>query len=107
MILIYKQFRTETDTFGPIKVDASRYWGAQTQRYHPFVLFCLLPLLPYHRSLENFDIGGPTERMPIPLIRAFAIIKKAAATVNIEFGLDPKVVNAIVKASDEVGMPLY
>lgn len=54
------------------------------------------------RSLENFDIGGPMERMPIPLIRAFAVVKKAAATVNIGFGLDPKVANAIVQAADEV-----
>lgn len=77
--------RTETDTFGPIKVDATRYWGAQTQR-----------------SLENFDIGGPTERMPIPLIRAFGVVKKAAATVNVGFGLDPKVVNAIAQAADEI-----
>jgi fumarate hydratase class II len=78
-------FRKETDTFGPIDVDSSRYWGAQTQR-----------------SLENFDIGGPSERMPIPIIRALAIIKKAAATVNIGFGLDPKIANAIVQAADEV-----
>lgn len=77
--------RKETDTFGPINVDASRYWGAQTQR-----------------SLENFDIGGPTEKMPIPVIRAFAIVKKAAAIVNLQFGLDPKVSQAIIQAADEV-----
>jgi fumarate hydratase class II len=40
--------------------------------------------------------------MPIPLIRAFAIVKKAAAKVNIGFGLDPKVANAIQQAADEV-----
>ena len=42
------------------------------------------------------------ERMPIPLIRAFGVVKKAAATVNIGFGMDPKVANAIVQATDEV-----
>jgi fumarate hydratase class II len=77
--------RTETDTFGPIKVDDSRYWGAQTQR-----------------SLENFDIGGPGERMPFPVIKAFGIIKKAAAIVNQDYGLDPKIANAIINAADEV-----
>lgn len=60
------------------------------------------PPYTHQRSLENFDIGGPTERMPIPLIRAFAVVKKAAATVNLGFGLDPKVVNAISQAADEV-----
>ena len=55
--------RTETDTFGPIQVPADRYWGAQTQR-----------------SLENFKIGG--ERMPLALIRAFGVQKKAAAMAN-------------------------
>ena len=60
--------RTETDTFGPIEVPADRYWGAQTQR-----------------SLENFRIG--TERMPLPLIRALGIVKRAAAEVNHALGL--------------------
>ena len=53
--------------FGPIEVPADRYWGAQTQR-----------------SLENFRIG--TERMPQPLIRAFGIVKRAAAEANRELG---------------------
>ncbi len=57
------QYRTETDSFGPIEVPAERYWGAQTQR-----------------SLGNFKIGD--DRMPPPLIRAFGIVKKAAAKVN-------------------------
>ena len=52
--------RTETDTFGAIEVPADRYWGAQTQR-----------------SIENFRIGS--ERMPLPLIRAFGLVKRAAA----------------------------
>jgi fumarate hydratase class II len=58
--------RVETDSFGPIEVPADRY-GAQTER-----------------SLRNFHIG--TERMPIPLIRALAIIKRAAGEVNHELG---------------------
>ncbi len=56
--------RVETDSFGPIEVPADRYWGAQTQR-----------------SLQNFRIGG--ERMPLPLIHAMAMIKKAAALTNV------------------------
>ena len=76
--------RTETDTFGPIAVPANKYWGAQTQR-----------------SLENFKISG--ERMPLPLIHAFGVIKKAAAIANVAMkDLDPKIADAIAKASDEV-----
>jgi len=76
--------RTETDTFGPIDVPADRYWGAQTQR-----------------SLENFRIG--TERMPLPLIRAFGIVKRAAAEVNRDLGLlDAKRARAIVAVAQEV-----
>ena len=59
--------RTETDSFGPIEVPADRYWGAQTER-----------------SLENFQIGG--ERMPKPIVRAFGIVKRAAALVNQDMG---------------------
>ena len=79
------KFRQEKDTFGPLQVPADRYWGAQTQR-----------------SLQNFDIGGHQERMPEPLIEAFGVLKKAAATVNKNFGLDPKVSEAICQAADEV-----
>ena len=76
--------RTETDSFGPIEVPADRYWGAQTQR-----------------SLQNFRIGA--DRMPPPVVRAFGIVKKAAAIVNGEFGmLDGKLVDAITRAADEV-----
>src|ERR1700744_5161195 len=76
--------RTETDTFGPIEVPADRYWGAQTQR-----------------SLQNFRIG--TERMPQPLIRAFGIVKRAAAETNLALGLlDARRARAIVKAAQEV-----
>ncbi|KAF9324359.1 fumarase fum1 [Podila minutissima] len=80
-----QKFRQEADTFGNLEVPADRYWGAQTQR-----------------SLQNFDIGGPTERMPEPLIKAFGVLKRAAATVNMTYGLDQTVGQAIVKASDEV-----
>jgi fumarate hydratase class II len=60
--------RIEKDTMGEIKVAADRYWGAQTQR-----------------SLENFEIGDL--RFTRPLIRAFGLLKKAAAEVNRELGL--------------------
>ena len=62
--------RTETDAFGELQVDSSRYWGAQTQR-----------------SLGNFKINQPHDRMPPPIVRAFGILKGAAATVNMKFGL--------------------
>lgn len=83
--LVMSGYREEADTFGPLRVANDRYWGAQTQR-----------------SLMNFDIGGETERLPPPLIKAFGILKKAAATVNMEYGLDPKVGKAIQEAADEV-----
>src|ERR1700754_1089237 len=76
--------RTETDTFGPIEVAADRYWGAQTQR-----------------SLQNFRIGE--ERMPLPLIRAMALVKRASAEVNQSLGiLDGKRARAIAAAAQEV-----
>ena len=79
-----KTTRTETDTFGPIEVPADRYWGAQTQR-----------------SLQNFRIG--TERMPLPLVRALGLVKRAAAEVNMQLGrLDETIGQAVVTAADEV-----
>jgi fumarate hydratase class II len=76
--------RTETDTFGPIEVPADRYWGAQTER-----------------SLENFKIGS--ERMPRPLIRAFGLVKRAAALVNKDMGLiDGKLADTIAAAAQDV-----
>jgi fumarate hydratase class II len=76
--------RTEQDSMGPIEVDASRYWGAQTQR-----------------SIQNFRIGG--DRMPLPLIYALAAIKKASALVNRELGLLPEEkARLIVAAADEI-----
>ncbi|SPQ95534.1 fumarate hydratase [Plasmodiophora brassicae] len=77
--------RVERDTFGEIHVPASAYWGAQTQR-----------------SIQNFDIGGDRERMPVPVVRAFGVLKKAAATVNQQFGLKPEIAKAICQAADEV-----
>ena len=71
-------FRTEHDTFGPLEVQADRYWGAQTQR-----------------SLMNFKIGGERERMPLPVVKAFGILKKSAAKANANYGLDPKIAAAV------------
>jgi fumarate hydratase class II len=60
-----------------------------------------------YSSLQNFDIGGPTERLPPPLIKAFGVLKKAAAAVNQTYGLDPKVTDAIQTAADDVcSLPL-
>ena len=50
----------------------------------------------------NFKIGGPEERMPLPVIHAFGILKKAAAIVNSEYGLDPKIKDAICQAAGEL-----
>lgn len=47
----------------------------------------------------NFKIGGPEERMPLPVVHAFGILKKAAALVNTEFGLDKNLADAISKAA--------
>ena len=76
--------RTETDTFGPLEVPADRYWGAQTER-----------------SRINFRIGD--ELMPLPIIRALAIVKRAAAETNRELGsLDARRAKAIVEAAQEI-----
>lgn len=76
--------RIEKDTMGSIEVDASRYWGAQTER-----------------SRRNFKIGG--ERMPIALIHAYARLKLIAAEVNGSLGfLKPEWVDAIKNAAQEV-----
>lgn len=55
-----------------------------------------------YSSLQNFDIGGAAERLPEPLIKAFGVLKKAASIVNVGYGMDPKVGEAIGKAADEV-----
>ncbi|WP_274366245.1 class II fumarate hydratase [Paenibacillus thermotolerans] len=78
------EYRIEKDTMGEIKVPADVLWGAQTQR-----------------SCENFNIG--TERMPLEIVRALAILKKAAALANRRLGkLDPEKTDAIVTAADEI-----
>ena len=50
----------------------------------------------------NFKIGGERERMPVPVVRAFGILKKAAAKANLEYGLEPKIADAMVQACDEI-----
>jgi fumarate hydratase class II len=76
--------RSESDAFGPLDIPADRHWGAQTQR-----------------SLHNFRIGS--ERMPLPIIRAFGLIKRAAAEVNRELGsLDRRRAGAIIAVARDV-----
>jgi fumarate hydratase, class II len=76
--------RAETDSFGPIEVPAEHYWGAQTER-----------------SRHNFNIGD--ERMPLPIVRALALIKRVSAQTNRELGLiDARRAKAIVQAADEI-----
>ena len=76
--------RIETDSFGPIQVEASRYWGAQAER-----------------SLGNFRIGW--EKQPAAIVRALGIVKRAAAETNMAMGrLDPKLGETIVRAAQEV-----
>lgn len=78
-------FREERDTFGPINVPADKLWGAQTQR-----------------SLQNFEIGGEREQMPEQIIQSFGVLKKCAAKVNMDYGLDPTIGKAIMQAAQEV-----
>jgi fumarate hydratase class II len=52
--------------------------------------------------LQNFKIGGERERMPVPIVRAFGVLKKSAAKANLNFGLDPKIAEAVMQAADEV-----
>ncbi|WP_333023375.1 class II fumarate hydratase [Wolbachia endosymbiont of Pentidionis agamae] len=76
--------RIESDSLGELEVLSEHYWGAQTQR-----------------SLENFKIG--MEKMPKPLIKALAIVKLAAAKVNIKYSaIDEKIGNAICQAAQEI-----
>ena len=76
--------RIERDSIGELEVPSDKYYGAQTQR-----------------SLDNFKIGG--EVFQREFIRAYGLIKKAAASVNHRFGnINDKILNAIHKASDEV-----
>ncbi|MBS7804592.1 class II fumarate hydratase [Rhizobiales bacterium TNE-4] len=81
--------RTETDSFGPIEVPAAHHWGAQTERSRYF-----------------FRIGD--EKMPRPLIRALALVKQAAATVNHTLGeLDAERANAIATAAAAIAAGQY
>ena len=77
-------WREESDSMGVVRVPANKYWGAQTQR-----------------SLQNFKIGG--EKMPMEMLRALAIVKHAAATVNETLGkLAPELAEPIRVAAREV-----
>lgn len=76
--------RTEFDTLGPVEVPADKYWGPQTQR-----------------AIGNFRIGE--EKMPLPIIRGFALLKKAAASVNLERQLLPDdIAEAMMQSCDEI-----
>ncbi|HLV12791.1 MAG TPA: lyase family protein, partial [Trueperaceae bacterium] len=78
------EYRVEKDTLGEVRVPADRYWGAQTER-----------------SRQNFKIGG--QRMPIEVIRGFAVLKKAAAQVNAELaGLERDKADLIARVCDEI-----
>jgi len=77
-------FRTEKDTMGPVEIPADKYWGAQTER-----------------SRNNFKIGG--NKMPVEVIHAFAILKKAAAQANFELKvLSKEKCDIISKVCDEI-----
>ncbi len=76
--------RTETDSLGAIEVPAGAYWGAQTQR-----------------SIENFPFPA-SERMPVAIIHALALVKQAAARVNRNHGLPADIADAIETAAAEV-----
>jgi fumarate hydratase class II len=76
--------RVESDAFGPLEIAADKLWGAQTER-----------------SLRNFRIG--TETMPIAIVHALGLIKRAAAEVNRDLGaLDRRRAGAIVKAAQDI-----
>lgn len=78
------EYRTEKDSMGDVQVPAEKYWAAQTQR-----------------SIQNFKIGG--QKMPIEIIKAFAILKKAAALTNLECGvLEAEKAQLIGKVCDEI-----
>jgi fumarate hydratase class II len=80
------EYRIEKDTMGEVKVPASAYYGAQTQR-----------------SIENFDIARDINRMPKEIIRAFAYLKKAAAITNFDLGvLSKEKCELIGKVCDEI-----
>jgi fumarate hydratase class II len=81
-----QKFRIEKDTMGPVGVPSDKYWGAQTQR-----------------SKQNFTIGGEHMKMPVEVINAFAILKKASAIVNYELNVLPgDKADIISKVCDEI-----
>jgi len=84
---VSQQFRTETDSMGEIRVPSEAYWGAQTQR-----------------SLLHFSIGSAErDRIPLEIIHALGLLKKAAAIANLELGaIDRDRSDWIVQAADEV-----
>src|SRR5215831_3012675 len=76
--------RTESDAFGPLTIPAEKLWGAQTER-----------------SLHNFRIGG--EQMPVEIVHALGLIKRAAADVNRALGsLDRRRATAIAKVAQDI-----
>ena len=80
------KMRLEKDTMGFIEVPADKYWGAQTQR-----------------SLNYFKIGGPEMKMPLEIIRAFAVLKKAASIINCQLGvLSEQKSNVMNQVCDEI-----
>ena len=79
-------YRIEHDTMGQVEVPADKYWGAQTQR-----------------SLQNFAIGGANMKMPMEVVRAFAVLKKAAARTNQQLGvLSAEKADLIAQVCDEI-----
>ena len=83
LVFVPMSTRTETDSIGPIEVPADAYWGAQTER-----------------SLENFPFGA-RERMPVGIVHALAIVKRACARVNRQ-ALGAEKADAIDAAAAEV-----
>jgi fumarate hydratase class II len=81
---VFMEYRIEHDALGEMKVPQDKYWAAQTQR-----------------SLQNFPIGD--DKMPREIIRAFAVLKKAAALTNRDFGkLDDRRCDLICQVCDEI-----
>ena len=78
--------RQESDSMGVLSIPAGKLWGAQTQR-----------------SIQNFPIGGPESKMPLPIVYAQATLKKCCAKYNKAVGkMDATVADAIAQAADEV-----
>ena len=82
------EYRIEHDSMGEMKVPADCYWGAQTQR-----------------SYQNFRIG--TEKMPVEIIRAFAVLKRAAAMANCRLGKLDEKMKSLTASSEASSLWLY